>query len=316
MTTLVWSTPSHFASTSTQEHYAVVAQELHDKLLAAGLVVAPDTGQLDFSTLTGDIVNNQSLGFRIYQLNDGNELPLFLKIEFKTAGRDASTNAMYALDLSIGFATNGSGALISGSGISRVGCGTSWAIRVNGTPNQVSCVCVTEGFIGVQWKEGYFAANASYGPSSNAADAPALASFFVCRDTDDAGEPTSAGASLVTVGDQGKAHNFLGSAPRVRHLSASGIEHQTVHSSFLVGGDTVQTIGGAVPVYNMYALTPSPQRLAQIGCAPRKNMGDKDEMQLALKGARHRTFLSLPGAWPGDVYTGSSTRAGIVMLWE
>lgn len=316
MTTLVWSTPSHFASTSTREHYAAVAQELHDKLLAAGLIAAPDTGQMDFGALTGAIGNNQSLGFRIYQLNDGNELPLFLKIEFKTAGGEAATNAMYALDLSIGFATNGSGALISGSGISRVGCGTSWTSRVGGTPDQVSCVCVTEGFIGVQWKERYFNANVSTGPSSNAADAPALASFFVCRDTDDAGEPTSAGASLVTVGGDGKWSSFSGSAPRVRHLSASGFEHQTVNASFIVGADTTQTIGGAVPVYNIYTLTPSPQRLAQIGCALRKNMGDKDEMQLALKGTRHRTFLSLPGAWPGDVYTGANTRAGIVMLWE
>lgn len=316
MATQMWSSPSHFASTSTKEHYAVVAQELHDKLLAAGLIVAPDTGQMDFGALTGAISDNQALGFRIYQLDDGNDLPLFLKIEFRTAGSSASTNAMYALDLSIGFATNGSGVLVGGTGISRVGMGGSLAGRAAGTPNQLSCICVTDGFIGVQWKERYFSPSASYGPSSNAEDSPALASFFVCRDTDDAGATTSAGASLVTVGGGGKTNIFFGAPPHVRHLSSAGVEHQTQRACLAVGSDTVSTVGGAVPVYNIYALTPTPQRLAQIGCAPRLAMGDKDEMQLALKGTLQRNYLALPGAWPGDVLAGQTTKAGIVMLWE
>lgn len=316
MATQMWSSPSHFASTTTKEHYAVVAQELHDKLLAAGLIVAPDTGQLDFDTLTGAIGNAQSLGFRIYQLNDGNELPLFLKIEFRTAALEASTNAMYALNLSIGLATSGNGALVGGTGISRVGMGdVLWAARDKVSPAQTSCICVTSGFIGVQWKEGYILPGPS-GPSNAAEDAPTLASFFVCRDTDDSGAPTSEGASLVTVGGGGKGYNFFGGAPHVRHLSAGGVEHQTQRACFAIGSDTTSMVGGAVPVYNIYTPTPAPVRLAQIGCAPRRFMGDKDEMQLALKGTQTRNFLALPKAWPGDILTGASTQAGIVMLWE
>lgn len=320
MTTALWSTPSHFASTTTVAHYATVLKELHDKLTSCGLVRTSDTGQLDFPTLlanTSSLTVNTNYGYLIYRLDDGIDLPLFLKVLVTTGTNDSATNGSYALNLSFGFQTDGAGNLVGGSEVVRVGIGESyWWARATGSPSQTSCVCVTDGFLGVSWKERYMQPSASYGPSSDISDAPCLAAFMLCRDTDESGAPTNTGATLFAVGPGGKDYATYGAAPVTVHLTAAGVQNKTARCAFAIASDTTTTVSGSVPVYNVYTLTPAPDRLAQVGIAPRTSLGDKDEFQMALKGTQQRNFIALRGVWPGDILTGNQTKTCVVMLWE
>ena len=85
------------------------------------------------------------------------------------------------------------------------------------------------------------------------------------------------------------------------------------HRDPVAGGGVLAEIDGDVLILEVRA---GKRRLAYDVGEPRGAMGDKDEMQLALKGTQQRNYLALPGAWPGDIFTGTSTKAGIVMLWE
>lgn len=319
MATVAWSTPSHFSATMTLDQYAIVAKELHEKLVEAGLLVADDTGQLDFDSLTGAFpATFKELGYRIYQLNDGVSLPLFIKIVFAVAHQaNGSDRGAYALRVYIGFETDGAGTILSGAGGDLIGGTQSTYFPrnpANGV-NQASCICVAEGFVGVVWKEKYLNVSANYVPDGNASNQPPLAAFFVCRDTDSSGEPVPTGASLVQIGMSRNTTSY-GAAPKVTRLSVEGFEYSTSRTALLLGSDVITSVGGSVPVNNIFTLTPTPERLAQIGIAPRLSMGDKDVMQLALKGLEKRTFIALPNVFPADTFTGTGSRASFVMLWE
>jgi len=55
MATEVWTSPAGSTSSPlSSADFSAVIQELHDKLIANGLVATADTGQLDFAALAGN----------------------------------------------------------------------------------------------------------------------------------------------------------------------------------------------------------------------------------------------------------------------
>lgn len=139
----------------------------------------------------------------------------------------------------------------------------------------------------------------------------------MCRDTDDAGAVTAAGVSLVVIAPGGTTYESYGAAPVVAHISSAGTVLVTRRPCIAIGADAQITIGGSLPLFFMYTLTPTPRRIAQLLVVGKAagTVGN-DEFDGLSVGTAARHFVAMNTAWPGDAYTGASCRAAIAMLWE
>lgn len=323
MTTEVWTSPAGPTATPlSSANFAAVIQDLHDKLIANGLVATADTGQLDFTALAGGtpaLVSGAWLGYRVYQLDDGHTLPLYLRIRFGVAnGYNSDNRGQFAFGVSFGFETTGGGSLAGGqSSEFTVGASTStWSSSPHPTAPLVSVVSVSEGFIGVSFKQRYFAPSANYGPSGAASDAPTLLNFALCRTTDDGGNVTSDGATLIlTPGSPIQYYSFGGALSTV-HVTAGGEQHTTQRAGLVLASDTISLIGGSVPIYNLFAMTPAPRRIMQVAAVHRATASAGDLISTALVGTTPRTYRVTPEMWPGDAFGGTTTAACLAILWE
>lgn len=324
MATEVWTSPAGSTSSPlSSAGFAAVIQELHDKLIANGLVATADTGQLDFAALasgTPPLAAGAWLGHRIYQLDDGHTLPLYLRIRFGVAtGFNSSNRGQFGFELSFGFGTTGTGSLAGGqSSAFRVGADVSgdYSNAPHPTAPLVSMVSISEGFVGVSFKQRYFSPNSYYGPSNAASDAPALLNFALCRTTDDGGNITSDGATLVLAPGNPIRYDYFGGGLRTVHVTADGVQYTTQRSGLVLAGDTVSLIGGSVPIYNIFATTPAPRRIMQLAAVRRSAASAGDLITTALVGTTPRTYRVIPEVWPGDAFGGASTASCLAMLWE
>ncbi|MGP3616818.1 hypothetical protein R5029_15875 [Pseudomonas aeruginosa] len=321
MTKVAFNTPALTSSTVALPDFKRVCQELHDQLLAAGMVAASDTGQLDFDSIT-TLTASMSYGFRIYQLDDGISLPVFLKIRYAANNTFSSANRIpWTFFVSLGIGTNGAGSLVNGT--------PEYALTTSGGnflthrtaaigQNLQSFICVLPGFLGVSFKQLCIEPSGAYGPSAALADAPGLLGFFVCRDCNDAGEPTADGVSLVLIARGGRySGGKLGVAPSCTHIDAAGVVVESNRIGLALGAERVVTVEGKIPLYNLYTMTPKPRRLAQLLCAARTvGASGNDEAVAAAVGTEERNFLVMNPEWPADVFTGTDCRSCIAMLWE
>lgn len=217
MTKRTWTTPALSAANPNVNDFKRVCKELHDNLVSAGLVVADDTGQLNFEAITA-YTSNKDYGYRIYRLNDGIALPVFLKIRFFASGSSTGSSGEipWRFNLSIGLGSNGKGALVSPTAEIVAGASEAmWGPMSTPYTARDSFVCVTKGFVGVSLKQLSGEASATYGPSADDNDRFSLLSFFVCRDVNDAGEATANGVSLIVVAPGGITYENYGGAPVV-----------------------------------------------------------------------------------------------------
>lgn len=299
--------------------FSRVCKELHDQLVAAGMVATTDTGQLDFTSLAGVVLTaTTSYGFRIYRLDDGIALPVYLKIRFAAGPSLSSGNRQpWTLFLSLGLGTNGAGTLTQATAEYSVGSGGGYQntdASKNGLP-LTSLICCKAGFLGVSWKQAITAGSLSYAPS--AVDAIGIGNFFICRDTDDSGALTAEGVSLVVIAPGGTSYDNYGGIPLVAHISAAGTVLASRRTCMFLGSDTLTTIEGKLPLFHLYTLTPTPRRIAQLLIAA-KPVGSvsNDELDSRSVGTAVRHFIVMNTCWPADVYAGTNTRAAIAMLWE
>lgn len=321
MTKVAFNTPALTSGTVALPDFKRVCQELHDQLLAAGMVAASDTGQLDFDSIT-TLTANTSYGYRIYQLDDGISLPVFLKIRYASNNSysGGAGRIPWSFYVSLGIATDGAGSLVNGTPECTLATNSSSYSPHRAAAigqNLQSLICVLPGFLGVSFKQLCIEPNATYAPSAAVADAPGLVDFFVCRDCNDAGEPTADGVSLVVIANGGRNSANFGGPPYCAHIDASGVVVASSRVSLAIGAEQVSTVEGKVPLYNIYTMTPKPKRLAQLLCAARAvGASGNDETLAAAVGTEERTFLVMNPVWPADAFTGTNCRACLAMLWE
>lgn len=319
MSKVSFATPAAWQNTAsiTAANYREVFQELHDKLIEAGLVATVDTGQLDFSSITS-MTASAIYGYRTYKFDDGLAFPVYLKLRFGTGPNLTSANwAPWNLRISIGLGTNGAGGLTQATAEYLVGVGNG-VLGLDASKaglSLVSLICMTDGFLGVSWKQGAIPGGTS-APTTN--DGVPLASFFICRDTDDSGTPTAEGVSLVVIAPGGLLTNNYGGAPLVVHLRNDGELIASSRAAIAYGADVVSTVNGKIPLFPMYTFTPTPRRLAQLLVAARAPGSGivNDELDSRSVGTELRHFIAMKSVWPADVFTQQSSRACIAMLWE
>lgn len=167
-----WTTVSS-APHDTDAQYRAWAQEIEAAIVAIGLVVASDTGQVDLTTLTRPAGLVYS-GYRMYKTNDG-LVDLYVKLRFGTGSSSNSGRVA----ISVGTGTNGAGTLTGSmtGEYASVGSGTA--------ASKTNYAC---GVTGCWWLV--------YGPGTMQASTFPHFAFKLARFVNASGTPTSDGFIL------------------------------------------------------------------------------------------------------------------------
>jgi hypothetical protein len=181
MTTVAYSSPIGYSTTAQLRAWVL---ELHNALIAAGMVQHTDTGQVDPTTMTLAAVNVSS-GYKIYRFNDSLQAtaPIYIKLEFGLVG-NATTPGCW---LTVGTGTNGSGT-INGLSITRVAIVLQVQILSETRPFLTN-ICVQDGYLAVLHKR------QSLGLTTGSNDVNFA--FVVSRTVDDAGALTAEGVRVA-----------------------------------------------------------------------------------------------------------------------
>lgn len=296
-----------------------VFKELHDGMIAVGMVQTTDTGQLDLETLpsSGNIVQREIYGFKCYKMEDGISLPVYLKVIFRVAAGASSGRILWHISVSIGLGTNGDGTLTQATPAVELGTTAGYLNLDLGKIGLSfpSMFCMANGYLGVSFKQGIIpAAQSGPGPAAHST----LFNFFICRDSDDSGAATAEGVSLICAAPGGIDYGSMGAPPVLHRLGATGELTSTVRPFMAIGADTLTAINGKIPVFNCHTLTPAPKRLSQLMIATRPASAGSatDIISIAPVGVGDKQFAVMNAAYPADIFSGASCRCCFAMLWE
>ena len=173
--------------------------EFHAQLVAIGLTLSSDTGQINWTTVTYNSVANTVSGYEIWQFNDSlqSTTPIFIKIEF------GSTQPLIAaIWITVGNGSNGSGTL-TGLTTVRAQCQYYSSAYLSTVIPYISRFVYnsTLGFFGFVWKTGSVAAGMAAG------------SAFIFRSNDSSGASTPTTVNLLTYcatsPSNGQAHGIM-----------------------------------------------------------------------------------------------------------
>lgn len=167
--------------------------EFHGQLLACGLTLTADTGQINWTTVVRPAVNVQA-GYEVWRFNDTlqSTTPVYLIFSFGTANAVANPKIW----VTVCGATNGAGVAVGYNYQYQCGTGNYGTPPASTTSFYPSRFCynATLGFFGFVWKIGGF----NYSSSTNAA----YQSFFVFRSNNSAGAATGDTVNVLTSGGQ------------------------------------------------------------------------------------------------------------------
>jgi hypothetical protein len=255
---------------------------LHNAIIAAGLVDPGDTGQLDLSTATRPGTNTWA-GYRIYRFNDTNQgaFPVFLRLEFGTGSNAGAPTIRFT----IGQGSDGAGNITGANVVSDVTCsltgqaGSSTALRT-----RVMC------------KDGLFWFAHGLGFSSGQAHA----FLKVSRACSSDGSPNADGVVVYRRGGTATA-NFSLTGFMVR--AAAGVLSLSQGSWCMAWGGVTSTVTGGATQTLLHA-HPWPRiRLApSVLTVVKTEYPDDTEFDAITLGASPRRFISL-----GDSLVGTTT---------
>lgn len=314
-----WVTPFKDASELTAADTVRYFNEVHDAILAVGLVQLNSPGQA--GTFTTEIPNpgetqiiltgtqNIDHGFNIYKLNDSlaNDSPIVIKVMYKSKRHSSGGPSMWTPDIEFTVTRNEEGdnpVIPSTHFYDRV---TSAGVLAGDLP---SFAAAGEGYFWIVLKVGAFIPHTgSYGNISNVSYAPRpLAEplgfptivFGVFRHVDETGSITG---GAFTVMEQGYLH-FVSSSfvyeyvggYNFRHSGLDGVVRASKRISSGIQVDCLPTLGGKPAVSRCYgvASTSSQNPLAGIATVQASQMQDGDETDIALFGTNTRPMV-FPG---------------------
>ena len=301
MATLSWSSRLSHGSDALFREYG---QELENKLVEAGLVKTSDTGQIDWTTATRSSINTLTAGYLILRFNDTMQAtaPIYLRIDFGTG----SSSNFPRIALTVGTGTDGSGTITGDAKTSqRVWATTGTA--PDGLTARQSWLCVTEGFVGLMWKD--------YGETSTIGGA-----FFVSRTCDSSGTPSATGAivnwgsgAVSTIAVR-QSLRFAATADAYTATtndvtSAMGINPQ---------GQVMTAIDGDIQCALGFITTPRAEPINTVCGVLENELNQYGTFKATLIGTQERTYITCNGKMGpfGPISLGDSGAMRCAMLWE
>ena len=304
--------------------------EFHAQLLACGLTLTSDTGQINWTTASRGGSSQTYAGYEIWRFNDTlqSTVPVFLKFEFGVGGTLNSPS----IRLTVGSGTNGAGTMTGFSTI--VFCGTNSTAGSNPLSTTAFypsrfCYNAALGFFGFAWKIG---AN-----GSNSAVDAAYQAAFVFRSSNSAGAATSDMVMVLsTVGNATVTGSNGNGVLQCLNFANNTITPPNQTASVPPGWywafhpfmATATILNGQLAVDPVFFLGSS----SAVGITPCLARGLKTEIpmqtqvSLTLVGATPHNYLQIGnplgtatqvGTYNGvDAYQTSNANIGLLMLWE
>ena len=331
-TAIVTSVINH----TTNAGFQAWGAEFHAALVAIGLTLTSDTGQINWTTVVLPAANTAA-GYEIWRFNDTlqSTTPVFIKLEF---GSSAATTGYPMIWITIGNGSNGSGTL-TGLTSTRYKAGLDSLSYpptiVSTSTSYVSRFCynATLGFFGFVWK------------TSAQVSGCGTCSAFVFRSNDTTGAPTPTTVSLLSGNTLATASVPLmrGAVQTLNYgtgfiYPAAGLSQTqgtwySNHPFALLS--TAYSGGTSISIDPVIYLTPSTGVSVCLGRALLAEVGLGVSVTATLVGSTPHTYIQVgcpfPSIFPGlgtpttaTSFTGSdagyqglnSTVLGMVMLWE
>lgn len=301
MTTQSWSSRINHSNTTTFREWG---SELSGMLAAAGLVQTADTGQINWGSVSKPAAGVFA-GYEIWRFDDSLQgtAPIFFKIEYGTNGGNANAPGMR---IGVGIASDGAG------GVTTIGGGAATQRQINNQQGLTSdtalnsYLCVTEGFMGLSWKQN--------------TGGQGEASFFVSRTVDNTGAPTALGAMVMW----GSGNTSRFEATQAMRFAATA-ELYTVQTAIAntalclnPQSRSVSTVGSDVQAFLAWTITPSVAPLVGVCGVINSEIVAGNTFSLPLVGTTARNYIALTQR-AGPMGGLDSTAAGGLkpaMLWE
>jgi hypothetical protein len=287
---------------STDAYFQEWATELHDELIAAGLVQTSDTGQLASPVVAARGADGSSAGYWIFRFNDSlqGSAPIFLRVEPGTLL--GGGNSYPKCKIQVGTGTDGAGTL---TGLVSTNTGDQqnfWGFNQLDTDTAyLTLICHTAGFFGINYKCGTGGADGL---------------FIVARTVDGSGTPTALGAIAVW----GQSNTTLRVSQAFR-FAATGVVYalKGQQSEIALGispqAPTSSAVGSDFQAYLGYTITPQVNPLHGVCGVYDTEVPHGTTFSATLVGSTAHTYIGLRKD-SGCFTPNANTGVKFAMLWE
>jgi hypothetical protein len=253
---------------------------LHNAIIAAGLVDPGDTGQLDLSTATRPGTNSWA-GYRIYRFNDTNQgaYPVFLRLEFGTGANAANPTIRFT----IGQGSDGAGNITGANVVSNIAFSTA-TVAGSSTARRTRVMC----------KDGLFWFVHGLEFSTNSAHAL----LSISRACSSDGSPNADGIVVYHSGTTNLNIDLT-----VFMIRAAAGTLNLVQGSWCMawGGVTSTVTGGATQTFLHAHPWPRIRLASSVLTVAKTEYPDDTEFDAITLGASPRRFISLGNSLSGAV---------------
>ena len=206
--THAWVPPA-IAASNDLTSWKLICQDIHTQMLASGLSAGTDTGQLDITAVTPLPTSGTFAGYKMYQMDDGVSLPIYIKLEFGVGVSGLSTYGYGSfktlrIRVTIGSSTDGTGT-VTGNVI-QYSCpqGVNYAdggTYASPTSYGYSFICYNpdRGFLGIMY-QGEGGRNESIqgaGGNNYGLYSGSTLTILIQRTCDEDGVPTNTGYNVI-----------------------------------------------------------------------------------------------------------------------
>lgn len=287
------------SSFTTDAKFRTWGSAVSAAVVASGLTVTSDTGQINWTTVTRPTTASAKAGYEIYRFNDSlqSTAPIFLRIDYGSAA--STTGANQNLWLTVGTGSDGAGNITGVYFVTLSLCQAGTTGSSNATMSVRAAYSTTAGAAFV---------DAGVAPSAGVC----TGSFVIQRTCDATGAPTGQGASVVW---------FRGSASTAQQYSVSFSPYAIFASRApAVGvlspaaGSSVSG-GGVIELYRLWVTCPTP--VGSVGSLGYWNadITAAATFSAAPFGSTSHTYVAL-GTGTGIYEQGGNTSISAAAIWE
>lgn len=314
-TSLTYSPLDH----STTAGFRLWGAEFHAQLLACGLTLSSDTGQINWTTATIGAINTYP-GYEVWQFNDTlqSTTPIFLIFQFGTSNYLPSPS----IKITVCGATNGAGTAVGYNVVFYCG-GSNYNVAPASTsvfyPSRF-CYNAALGFFGFAWKTG---ANTNSG-STNAS----YLSAFIFRSNNSAGAPTGTTVNVLT--SAGGQLAVAGYGDMICLNFAQGVSYPSTYAlsqywSFRPFMQPSTIINAQIAVDPVFFMTPSMGITPTLARGLITEIPMGSQISLTLVGSTPCNYIQVGNAFPSygtvaytglDAATQTNANVGLLMLWQ
>ena len=298
-------------------------KDVHDNLIAAGLVQSGTAGQLDIDGVSALPADGTYAGFVEYEFNDALQAtaPVVIKLEYGCDASGLYSSAFYNISrcprirATVSFA----------GGSVTFGCPQTYSpssatVTTQATLKGVSYLCANMdvGFVGCVYGAGSRDVTRAGGYGTYVG---ATLTLLVARSTTAAGVPTADGVRVFCPGIDISNNTNLWTAGVVpvaysRYIDSAGAVSESRELALRLGGNIQSTIGSEVQTQQVFSWVPELSPWPWIVSYNYLDVPEGTEFSLPVFMGPTTNFIAVGRETSLSVDALVGQRAGIAMLWE